>query len=237
MQSSMSKKIKLVELMQFYQKYISKFAVNAKVSGFSQITICMFQFDSLQDHQEALTQRFREASFRMRRAITPPHCRGSVNSESRDSAHVQESKFWHFKRRSFAHSKVRSGCSSCSRIRSDSRAVRSRRSLCCLSVHQEVAHKVKECSRTSRQCHAGEDSVHSECEHQLRKESGGESRKESNPIMLNDDYQQVRLGCLLRYCLMSCAMQSSVFFIFLISSLSSNPSSSPLSSSCSRHLK
>ena len=47
--------------------------------------ICMLDFDSFEDQREILTQRFRNASTRIRRAFTPPPCRRSVLSESRDS--------------------------------------------------------------------------------------------------------------------------------------------------------
>ena len=47
--------------------------------------VCMLDFDSFEDRREILTQRFRNASTRIRRAFTPPPCRGSVLSESRCS--------------------------------------------------------------------------------------------------------------------------------------------------------
>ena len=53
---------------------------------FVQGQVCMLNFDSFEDQREILTQRFRNASTRLRRALTPPPRRGSVLSEARDSS-------------------------------------------------------------------------------------------------------------------------------------------------------
>ena len=47
MQSSMSRKIKLVDLMQFHQKYFSKFVVNTKVSDLRKIRSVCFSLTHL----------------------------------------------------------------------------------------------------------------------------------------------------------------------------------------------
>ena len=45
--------------------------------------IYMLNFEAFEDQRETLTQRFRDASVRIRRALTPPPRRGSMLSESR----------------------------------------------------------------------------------------------------------------------------------------------------------
>ena len=70
----------------YSQEYINRLAVNTTVSAlfFKVMFVC-----SISIHlkiREILTQRFRNASTRIRRAFTPPPHRGNVLSEARDAS-------------------------------------------------------------------------------------------------------------------------------------------------------
>ena len=111
----------------------------------SQNQINMFQFDSC-SHSAFSRSIISNAK--------SPHSTTSSREQQlrlKRLSSCSKSEFWRL---------VRSGCYSRSRIRSDSELVVHADCCDCLSGHQEVDHEVKACSRTSRQCHSGEDSVH-----------------------------------------------------------------------------
>ena len=50
--------------------------------------VCMINFEAFQDHQDFMTQQFKSASSKIRRAFTPPPRRGSESNHS-DHSDVQ----------------------------------------------------------------------------------------------------------------------------------------------------
>ena len=80
----------------YFQAYINKLADNTTVSNLFRSCLCMLSFDSFEDQREILTQRFRNASTRIRRAFTPPPRQGSVFRHQKIAISIAE-KSQHFK--------------------------------------------------------------------------------------------------------------------------------------------